>query len=54
MLAATAAAKAPATSLTGLFERARYSERPVEESMRSDAIAALDALRNELLMGVIS
>lgn len=53
MLAATVAAAAPATSLTGLFERARYSEQPVDESMRSDAIAALGALRDDLLVGAV-
>jgi hypothetical protein len=50
MLAATATAIAPATSLTGLFERARYSEQPVDESMRSGAIAALGALRRDLVV----
>jgi hypothetical protein len=54
MLAATTAATAPETSLTGLFERARYSRQPVGESMRSDAIAALDALRSDLLVGAVS
>jgi len=34
ILAATAAGRAPAISLTGLFERARYSRQPVGESMR--------------------
>jgi hypothetical protein len=53
MLVATVAAAAPATSLTGLFERARYSEQPVDESMRSDAIAALGALRDDLLVGAV-
>jgi hypothetical protein len=54
MLAVTASAKAPAASLTRLFEQARYSKRPVGESMRSDAIAALDAIRNDLLVAVVS
>jgi hypothetical protein len=54
ILAITAAAATPATLLTGLFEQARYSERPVGESMRSDAITALDAIRNEILAGVMS
>ena len=49
ILAATAAGRAPAISLTGLFERARYSRQPVGESMRSDAIVALDALRKGLV-----
>ena len=52
ILAATAAGRAPAISLTGLFERARYSRQPVGESMRSDAIVALDALRKGLLGAV--
>ena len=54
MLATTAVTMAPATSLTGLFELARYSRQPVGESMRSDAIAALDALRSDLLVGAVS
>jgi len=54
MLAMTGVSAAPATSLTGLFERARYSERPVGESMRTEAIAALDALRDDLLAGAVS
>ncbi len=48
MLVVTAAAATPAISLTGLFERARYSRQPVNESMRYDAIAALGALKNTL------
>jgi hypothetical protein len=51
MLASTAATATPATSLTRLFERARYSQQPVGESMRFDAIAAIEALRNDLLAG---
>jgi hypothetical protein len=54
MLAATAAATGPATSLTTLFERAYYSEQPVGESMRSDAMAALDVLRSDLLAGAVA
>ena len=53
MLAMTGAGPVPATSLTELFERARYSERPVDESMRSDAIAALGSLRHDLLAGAV-
>ena len=51
MLALTGAGEAPATSLTELFERARYSERPVDETMRSDAIDALNRVRHDLLAG---
>ena len=51
MLASTAATATPAPSLTRLFERARYSQQPVGESMRFDAIAAIEALRNDLLAG---
>ena len=53
MLAATARGTVAATSLTGLFERARYSQQPVGESMRSDAITALAALRRDLLTGAV-
>ena len=48
-LTRTEGAAGPATSLTGLFEQARYSLRPVDESMRSRAIAALAALKSEVL-----
>jgi hypothetical protein len=44
-LARNEAAVAPGTSLTKLFERARYSQLPVAESMRSEAISALRALQ---------
>jgi len=54
MLAWTGAGAVPATALTGLFERARYSERPVDESMRSEAITALAALRDDLLTGAVA
>ena len=50
----TAAAAAPATSLTGLFERARYSDLPVDESMRAGAISALRSLQNAYLVGAVS
>ena len=42
----------PATALTVLFERARYSEAVVNESMRADAISALRALQQVYLSGV--
>jgi len=51
MLAMTGTRKGPATSLTALFELARYSGHRVDESMRSEAIAALSALRDDLLVG---
>lgn len=34
--------------LTNLFERARFSEKPVPESMRTDARAALETLRRQI------
>jgi Domain of unknown function (DUF4129) len=34
--------------LTGLFERARFSEHPIDEPMKRDAIGALAAVRDEL------
>ena len=51
VLAVPASAAAPATSLTELFERARYSRQPIDEPMRSDAIAALGALQKSLPAG---
>ncbi len=51
MLALTGTSEGPATTLTALFELARYSAHVVEESMRSEAIGALSALRNDLLAG---
>ena len=53
-LAATPAGRAPATSLTGLFERARYSQLPIGESMRSEAIVALDVLRKGIRTGAVA
>jgi len=47
------AAAAPATSLTGLFERSRYSDLPVDESMRAGAISALRALKDAYLVGAV-
>ena len=37
--------------LTGLFQRARFSEHPVGAQMKQDAIAALTAVRDELAGG---
>jgi hypothetical protein len=53
VLAVPGAAAGPAICLTGLFERARYSRQPIDEPMRSDAIAALGALQESLLLGVV-
>ncbi len=52
VFAVSQASVGPATSLTALFERARYSRQPIDERMRSDAIAALRALKESLLLGV--
>jgi hypothetical protein len=46
--AALGGGREPATRLTGLFERARFSTHPIGEDVRSDALGALDALRAEL------
>ena len=54
MFELSGAAAVPARALTGLFERARYSGRPIDESMRSAAIAALDSLRQGLLAGAVA
>jgi hypothetical protein len=40
--------RAPATRLTELFERARFSPHPLGEDARHEAIGALEALRTEL------
>jgi uncharacterized protein DUF4129 len=40
--------RAPATRLTELFERARFSPHPVGEDSRAEAIGALETLRTEL------
>jgi hypothetical protein len=47
-LAGAGVGRASAGRLTTLFEWARWSERPVGEEMRSDAVAALEAVRDEL------
>jgi hypothetical protein len=51
VLSVTETAAVPAGTLTGLFERARYSRRPIDESMRAQAVAALAALQDELYEG---
>jgi uncharacterized protein DUF4129 len=40
--------RAPAARLTALFERARFSDHPVGEDVRADALGALQDLRSEL------
>jgi NADH:ubiquinone oxidoreductase subunit 6 (subunit J) len=47
-LAGAGVGRASAGRLTTLFESARWSERPVGEEMRFDAVAALEAVRDEL------
>lgn len=39
---------AAATRLTGLFEQAKFSSHPVEPAAKQEAIAALEAVRDEL------
>jgi hypothetical protein len=46
--AALGGGRRPAARLTELFERARFSVHPVDETVRRDAIAALGALRAAL------
>jgi len=41
-----ATVKEPLATLTDLFQQARFSEDPVEESMRTDAITALTDIRD--------
>ena len=54
VLTRTEGATVPATSLTGMFEKARYSAQPVDESMRSGAVRALAALKTVILTGAVS
>jgi len=53
-LSVTEAAVVPATSLTRLFELARYSNRRVDETMRWEAIGALGALKEALVAGAFA
>ncbi len=48
LLDAAGASADAASHLTAVFELARYTTRPVEESLRSSAIAALHRVRAEL------
>ena len=40
--------RAPVSRLTGLFEEAKYSTHPIDDSKRREAIKALEELRNEV------
>jgi Domain of unknown function (DUF4129) len=48
VLVATQANEAEATTLTGLFEEARYSTHPIPERLREAALAALRSLRGRV------
>ncbi len=42
------AAAGAAARLTALFERARYSEHPIDDAMRAEAIEAVHQVRNDM------
>jgi hypothetical protein len=42
------ASRSAAAQLTSLFEHAKFSQHPVDESMRHEALGALADLRSEL------
>ena len=48
VLAALEVPRRPVRELTGLYERAKFSQHPVDEPMRERAIAALIRIRDEL------
>jgi hypothetical protein len=48
VLAALEVPRRPVRELTGLYERAKFSQHPVDEPMRERAIAALIGIRDEL------
>lgn len=48
LLASLGVSPSSASRLTALFERARYSSLPVDESLRSSAIDALQQVRSEM------
>lgn len=48
MLERTGVSPRPVTRLTELFERARYSKRPVDESVRTEATDALAEIHREM------
>jgi hypothetical protein len=51
VLVANSATEREATTLTGLFEEARFSEHPIPERLRGIALAALRSLRTRLQTG---
>ena len=48
VLGALEVPRRPVRELTGLYERAKFSQHPVDEPMRERAIAALIRIRDEL------
>ena len=48
VLGALEVSRRPVRELTGLFERAKFSQHPIDEPMRARAIAALTRIRDEL------
>ncbi|HZN21355.1 MAG TPA: DUF4129 domain-containing protein [Gaiellaceae bacterium] len=48
VLGALAVRRGPVRELTGLYERAKFSQHPIDEPMRERAIAALTRIRDEL------
>jgi hypothetical protein len=48
VLSEMTSAEAPVRRLTELFEWAKFSQHPIDARMRSDAISALQAIRDEL------
>lgn len=48
VLGALEVSRRPVRELTGLFERAKFSQHPIDEPMRERAIAALTRIRDEL------
>ena len=48
VLGALEVRRGPVRALTGLYERAKFSQHPVDEPMRERAIAALVRIRDEL------
>jgi hypothetical protein len=53
LLGSLGASHEAARRLTYLFETARYSTRPFQETLRSDAITALRQIRAELILGTV-
>ena len=48
VLGALEVSRRPVRELTGLYERAKFSQHPIDEPMRERAIAALTRIRDEL------